>query len=64
MAVDEKLLQEYLDGYYNVFGVDFPLTQSPNMDKAMKHIGQCMYRQKKAEVLYPEIYGSVAGKNV
>lgn len=60
--MSHKTLQDFLDGYYHQFGVDFPMMQAPNVEKAIKHIGQCLYRAKPAEKLYPNIYGAMCGK--
>lgn len=56
-----EMCRSYCDMYYEVFGQSFPLMQSPNMEKAMDHMSDCMEQNKLAEDLYPEIYGALPG---
>lgn len=58
----EKIEKE-LDAYYDLFDESFPLMQSDmNEDKIKSEIFECLKKNKKAQELWPDKYGSANGK--
>lgn len=57
-----EILEE-LDEYQNKFNEGFPLMQAYGDAKIVrKQIIECIDKNKKASVLWPEIYGECNGK--
>ena len=60
----EKIKKE-LDDYYDLFDESFPLMQSDmNEDKIKSEILECLKKNKKAQELWQNKYGSVNGKEI
>lgn len=60
----EKIEKE-LDAYYDLFDEPFPLMQSNmNEDKIKSEIFECLKKNKKAQQLWPNKYGSADGKMI
>lgn len=59
-----EILEE-LDEYQNKFNEGFPLMQAYGDAKIIrKQIIECIDKNKKASVLWPEIYGACDGKYI
>lgn len=57
-----EILKE-LDEYQNKFNEGFPLMQAyGNAKTVRKQIIECISKNKRASVLWPEIYGECNGK--
>ena len=58
----EKIKKE-LNAYYDLFDESFPLMQSNmNDDEIKSEISECLKKEKKAQELWPNKYGSANGK--
>lgn len=56
-------IEKDLDDYYDMFDESFPLMQSDmNEDKIKSEIFECLKKNKKAQELWPDKYGSANGK--
>lgn len=52
-----------LNEYYEKFGVDFPFGfQVVSEETALRDIRSCLKKNVKAEILFPDKYGSLNGK--
>ena len=60
----EKIKKE-LDAYHDLFDESFPLMQSDMNEYNIKsEILECLKKNKKAQELWPNKYGSVNGKEI
>lgn len=64
MGIYGTELDNLMIGYYRAFGREFPMAQAPSIEAAKRHIDRCILSATAAEVLMPDIYGSLEGMNV
>ncbi len=58
-------ISKELESYYDKFGESFPLMQANGSAKIVKNqIKECLRNNKKANEIWPDIYGKCEDKNI